>query len=663
MRDTTRQAIRSFVPVAVNRLAAQRAGRLMDEGVIAHPSLNDIGYDSGACWSRELPRTAGRYLHGFLFFADWHHSVLPNSPKAIEFASEIMLSWIEVNSSRPGSSQMAFHDETTAQRSLQMIHFLDHYGSEIPSEDFKVLRTTVHSTAQLLLDSDFYAGKNNHGMFQDIALLRFAAANPDVLFPLGDDFVLHCIHTSVARLYDYFKDCFTWDGVHVENSPSYHFMVSKYVRELLPVFEEYDHEKSTFLERIYVNAERYATHVVLPNGFLPPISDTKVVRVRDTGLKRTFEGPEFKYSITQGVAGIKPKERTLVLSEAGYAIHRTAWGSSDSTFVLFKAGYKSNYHHHADDLSLIFYTAGRLILAEAGPFGYDYSDPLTKYAFSQYAHNTVIVDGRSQSRVDSRPSGVFLENLEADNESVLNVLGVNARDPGAVHKRSLKIMEYTGHTELHVSDYVEHLDDRAHEYEVLWHLGSGVRPVMHQDYVELFLGDHKVVEMSWNCDDQVVARLVRPTEGASPRAYRFPAFGRVESGSVLTVCCSGAGLEMKTVIRCGGFAASDRVSLNYENEQRSSGVNATAPSNTRGVRVSREGTSIVASCLAGKVTDYIAFYLYQGSSIAQRVNYGRDNVSTVFEDLKPGTYRVRSFLKQNSGSDVKVYNSASIDID
>lgn len=663
MRDRTRQAIKSFVPVVRNRSASQRAERLLNEGIIAHPSLGDIEFDSGACWNYDLPRTAGRYIHGFLFFADWHHSVLQSSPQAVVFASSVMLSWARVNATKPGSSQMAFHDETTAQRCLQIVHFLDEYGADISLQDFEALRSVVHYTIELLLEPTFYAGKNNHGMFQDIALLRFAAAGPDVIFPCGEYFMSKCVETSLARLYDYFKDCFTRDGVHVENSPSYHFMVAKYVRELIPVFEEYDQERASVIKQIYANSERYATHIILPNGFLPPISDTKVVRVRDTGLKNTFNGREFQYSITEGKSGSKPNERTLVLPDAGYAIHRSAWGSPEACFVLFKAGYNSNYHHHADDLSLIFYAAGRLLLSEAGAFGYDYKNPYTKYAFSQYAHNTVVVDGRSQSRVDSRPVGVTLKDQGSDSKSVLNVLGVNSRNPGSIHERALRINENADYTELHISDIVGHSDKRSHDYEILWHLGSGVRAVLHHEVAELFLGSQKVLEICWTGKHAVTAELVNSVDSKSPKAHRFPDFGRIENGTVLTISSSGPGLDLHTVIRTGGFSKKYIETTGDGSQSHLKSDVSNPASSARGVHVSRDGSCIVASSIQSKASDYTAFYLYKGSNIIQRVNYKRDNGRTVFRNLAPGVYRVRSFLKRNSDSDAEVFASESIRID
>lgn len=553
MLEQVKDAIDSFVPVVRSSTARPRAQRFLDEGLIVHPTLGEIPYDKGACWWRDIPRTLGRYLHGFLFLADWYESLLLESDAAVAAASDAMATWVAANQAPPGSSEMAFHDETTAQRLLQMCHFMDGWGHRLTPDRATALVDAARTTVGLLLDPQFYAGRNNHGMFQDLALLRYAAAGDTVRSAAQDELAHRCVNTAVERLYSYLTDSFTTDGVHVENSPGYHLMVSKYLRDLLPVFRAADAQKAAVLEGVYRGAERFATHTLLPDGSLPPVGDTRAERVRSTGHRTTFAGPEYGYAVTRGETGVVPAQRTAVFPDAGYAIHRSTWTGPQADYLLFKAAYRSNYHHHADDLSLLFYTAGRLVLAEAGPYGYDYNDPLTRYAFSQYAHNTVVVDGASQARADRKPGGVLLQDLGPGGAVVLDVEGVNARTPGTVHRRRVTVTEGENSNTVEVRDRITHDDDAEHCYEVLWHLGPDVRPVLHGHGAELYVGDRKVLELTWRAPVPTTARLVTPADHATPRAHRFPAFGRREDGTVLAIGVDGHGLELTTTIRSGDF--------------------------------------------------------------------------------------------------------------
>lgn len=557
MLEQVKDIVDTFVPVVRSSTARGRAQRFLDAGVIVHPTLGEVPYDGGACWSRDVPRSMGRYLHGFLFLADWYESLLPESDAAVRAASEAMATWAAVNPAPPGSSDMAFHDETTAQRLLQLCHFLDGYGPEMPPDAVVVLADTARTTAELLFDPAFYAGRNNHGMFQDLALLRYAVAGEAVVGSGRDRMEQRCADTAVGRLFGYFTESFTADGVHVENSPGYHLMVSRYLRDLLPVFGAVDAQRAGVLEEIYRGAERFATHNLMPDGFLPPVGDTKVERVRNTGHRSTFASPEYRYALTQGETGTAPEERSAVFAQAGYAVHRSSWGDRDADYVLFKAAYRSNYHHHADDLSLLVHTAGQLVLSEAGPYGYDYQDPLTQYAFSQYAHSTVVVDGASQPRADPEPGGVALRDLGPGGGVHLDVEGTNARTPGRVHRRRVTVAEGEGYTTVSVRDRLEHLDAESHSYEILWHLGPGVRPLLHGHGAELYVGDRKVLELTWSAPVPVAARIVTPGDRADPRAHRFPAFGSVEDATVLAVSAEGQGLDVTTTVRTGGFRYRD----------------------------------------------------------------------------------------------------------
>lgn len=556
MLEQVKDAVDSFVPVVRSSTARPRAQRFLDDGLIVHPSLGEIPYDKGACWREDVPRSLGRYLHGFLFLADWYESLLPESDAAVAAAADVMTTWVTANPSPPGSSEMAFHDETTAQRLLQMCHILDGWGHRFAPDMVTALVDAVRATVELLLEPRFYAGRNNHGMFQDLALLRYAAAGDTVRGASDDEFAHRCVDTAVERLYSYLTGSFTADGVHVENSPGYHLMVSRYLRDLLPVFHAADAVKAAVLEDIYRGAERFATHMLLPDGFLPPVGDTKAERVRSTGHRTTFAGPEYCYAVTQGETGAVPVERTTVFPDAGYAVHRSDWADPHADYVLFKAAYRSNYHHHADDLSLLFYTAGQLLLAEAGPYGYDYNDRLTRYAFSQYAHNTVVVDGASQARVDQNPGGVFLQDLGPSGAVVLDVEGVNARTPGIAHRRRVTVTE-EGSGTVEVRDHVAHDDDAGHSYEALWHLGPDVRPLLHGHGAELYLGKRKVLELTWRAPVPVTARLITPGDQPGPRAHRFPAFGRRADGMVLAIGAAGHGLELTTTIRSSDFRYRD----------------------------------------------------------------------------------------------------------
>lgn len=571
-----RGVVDPFVPVLGDAAARERAGRFLRERVIAARDFPDTAYDDGGCWAAALPRAHARHLHGMMFLADWHETVLKDgTSEALSDAVGIFLRWTEVVADLADTS-MAHHDETTAQRLLQLCRLLDDHATAVDPEPRERLRDLATSTAELLASDDFYAGSNNHGMFQDLALLRFAAGSEEWL--PRTRLLSRVVEVAVERLLAYFTTAFTADGVHVENSPAYHLMVSRSLRDVIPVVRAVAPDRAGTLEHIYAGAERFAAHSVTPDGTIAPLGDSKVMTVARTGHSTTFTGPAFRFATTG--EGTPPGERTVVFPHGGYAMHRTAWGDPDAYLITFKAGYLAHYHHHCDDLALTVFGRGRWLLSEAGPNGYDYGNPLTKYAYSQHAHNVVVVDGRSLPRVDQEPGGVSLVDRTHEpapaprrglgrlrelvsrprtpqpppvQPPLLRVTGTNDRFASARHERTVTVTEPAGHLHVTVRDVVEHSDGHEHDHEILWHVGPGVAVTLHDGGAELSVGDSTVLALSWAGPGPLDASLVPSRDSGRVQAMRFPRFGRHEPATVIRVASRGSRLAVTTTIRAGDW--------------------------------------------------------------------------------------------------------------
>lgn len=80
------------------------------------------------------------------------------------------------------------------------------------------------------------------------------------------------------------------------------------------------------------------------------------------------------------------------------------------------------------------------MISEAGPNGYNYSDPLTQYAYSSYAHNALIVDGVGLVRTDGQYDKVFIEDYVIADDYA-EVTGINERYEDVTHKRNVSFMK------------------------------------------------------------------------------------------------------------------------------------------------------------------------------------------------------------------------------
>jgi hypothetical protein len=105
-------------------------------------------------------------------------------------------------------------------------------------------------------------------------------------------------------------------------------MVSKYVHGVLEILSKVEHIHADYYRSLLRNAAEYATHALMPNGMYPPISDTTQQVETRAARQNIFESDEFAYAASAGRIGTKPRQRTLVLPDSGYAIYRSSWGKS-----------------------------------------------------------------------------------------------------------------------------------------------------------------------------------------------------------------------------------------------------------------------------------------------------------------------------------------------
>lgn len=537
-----------------NTAARERAKRFLSERIISTTLYPDISLDKSDAWADRDARSHERYLNGFLFFTDWYGTILEDSDTkklACTAASEIIRSWMGANSDHDRCARMAFHDETTAQRLISLLQLDTYMAESLPEESTLVIRPLMDETAALLAEPDFHSAGNNHGMFQDLALLYYSILADWMPWSSRDSYRL----LALSRLKDYFSSCFTSEGVHVENTPQYHVMVSRHLAVVKRIVQASGHTDANYYAGLLTKAETYATHALMPNGLYPPVSDTAQRSVNSRTFLDIFASAEFEYAASAGRSGRRPPERVLILPESGYLVYRSAWGDPNATYAFFSAAYNADYHKHSDDLSLYLRRKGIDLLAESGPYSYDYKDPLSRYAYSQFAHNSLIVDGTSLPRTDSKSDSVKLR-LEARTPEAVVVEGTNARYQDTVHIRRVDIHENAETPKIYVTDTIS--SESEHSYQLLWNLGTEVSAVVHGQGFELFSNGQKVMELTFTAD---VATRVTVTKGRTkprPLGWTFPRFGEAVPSEVISVGFSGTKAEIRTTIRFSDWFYTDR---------------------------------------------------------------------------------------------------------
>lgn len=550
--NSLRSDVFRVLPTGASEAARTRAKLFLEESVVDAGRFGRVEFDEAAFWLDTSDRARGRYFHGLLFIADWFTTIKEDpSGRFGRVALKVVRAWVDMHPTiEPHSDSMAYHDETTAQR-LNMLILLEN-AVEAKADDSTMawIHDLMDQTARILADEDFHSGGNNHGMFQDQALRNYSLIaywQNDLI--REEFFALACV-----RLKAYFDLCFTPEGVHIENSPTYHMIICRSIDEHLNIISKIQHSDAKNLSILLKRAGEYAKHIVMPNGRFPQISDTQQGVLHGQSGK-IFKDSEFDFAVTAGASGVEPLERVLVLPESGYAIYRSAWGDPDASYILFSAAYHADYHKHSDDLSLLIRSRGLELISEAGPYGYNYKDPLTVYGYSQFAHNNVVINGKSIRRTDGNGDSVRFIDGRARADGFI-AKAVTGRLVDVNHTRQVEVLEEHGSPVTEVLDQFESQSNQR--YEMFWNIGPGIEVVAHGQGFELYKAGEKVLDAI--LQSNVSTRLSVHRGEMSPRVlgWRFPEFGKAVPTNVVRVQFTGRRPRVSTVFKLKDFSYTDR---------------------------------------------------------------------------------------------------------
>lgn len=490
-------------------------------------------------WKHEHDRTTGRYFHGLLFMSGWSYYIAKTGNQTdSNRAFEIVTRWHDrFPLDASDNPEMSYHDETTAQRLNIALGLL-------AASDFKAEPNVFEfadETAELLRNNQFHSGLNNHGMFQDMALRNYA-----ILADWADEEDrIRSWEISCRRLKNYFNHAFTHEGVHVENTPTYHLMVSRHLQEHIRILKATRSLEAIDLENLLEKAGRYATNIVLPNGEFPPISDTTIQKLR--GNSGNIFDESFNYAVTMGENGTVPSVTNIVFQDSGYAIYRSDWKDENATFLLLQAAYNDNYHKHSDDLSIIIHAGGRALISEAGPYSYNYKDKFSRYAYSQFSHNNIVVNGISTPRTDKLSDTVRIVESRVD-EFNFDVTASTGRLPGASHSRNVVV---NGPKRNEVVRIVDTLDsDTNNNYDAHWHLPQNLEITIRADGFDAMDNDKIVLKCHIAANAAFSLKIQKASLTPRVTGWYFPKFNtKVPMNTIAVSFEAQKKVEMKTTFQ------------------------------------------------------------------------------------------------------------------
>lgn len=426
-------------------------------------------------WScRQIANRSVRYrLHGLLFldgpFLAWWRGGRDNRYR--DYILAWMKSWLQAHPRVDTHvAGMAFHDDATARRVCRMSLYLYLWGDALEEDVRAQCKVSLREHAALLATDGFYTHGHNHGMYQDIALLAYAALHEDDIRQSAAYVKLAC-----SRTLSYLNAIISPEGVHKEHSPGYHVRIHSDMQFFSDVCRELDGGLSSCLIENASRAARYAASLVQPDGTLPSVGDSARGPLRCP----LWEGNAY-YDAVVHRRGLENLPLDFLYPKSGYAIFRNSWTNApcETTYFMFSAAFHNKKHKHGDDLGFILYHRGDLFV-EAGHRNYLYKEPLTRYAYSGFAHNVLIVDGKDfpvtvgsngwrgacEAEIDTR----VLDAVSTTN--YCRAVGIQGRFEGVVQRRCVEYWKNEGLAR--ISD--ETVAAKSSKLEYLYHVAPGVQ--------------------------------------------------------------------------------------------------------------------------------------------------------------------------------------------
>lgn len=549
----------SIMPMTWNSTSKNKveaADNIIENNIFILSSFRDIYVDIDNEWKTENEsRSLRRWMHTHIFLADFTRAYAETGDeKYFTESFKLLENWFNTFplSKIDTIDPLAYHDEGTSIRLLFWFKYYAQFRELFSEEQKQLIESKIDEAGNLLFQDKFYAGLNNHGMFQDTGLVAYS------LFKFEDFANNEMFDKALNRIENYFKEVFTSEGIHKEHAPSYHVLLIHSLKSIIQSLEkiEYSDERVEFFKGIYKKGEDYTINIITPDFKLPNISDSTVINMSTIGrYKNLFDSEEYKFITTGGKEGVTPSPLIRAYPETGYLIARDKW-EKDAIYFVFLASYHMHYHKHTDDLSFVLYKNGP-IFVDAGPHSYNYKDPMTQYAYSQYAHSTLVVNDKSLPRTDYKFDDVFVKEHKVNNDDqTFSIKAVNQRFENVKHQR--EINGNLNQEKFVIKDTISSTENN--QYQLLFQVNGNLKVIQNGRILSIFKNNAKIAELEFSKIEKMKHTNIKVvTEKNWPQimGYQFPKSETLEPCN--TVVLEGFNnkgqkdIQVETIIRLNDF--------------------------------------------------------------------------------------------------------------
>jgi Heparinase II/III N-terminus/Heparinase II/III-like protein len=395
--------------------------------------------------------------------------------------------WVELTSSWIAHVPVDFLSSDVTGRRIQNWIFAHYYfvtecrAESVTPEFYRKFLTSIHEQASYLRQN--LTPARNHRTLELYTLFLVA-----VVFPELKD-ADHWLQFAIDELLKNAQTDLLDDGVHCELSTDYHHIVLRNFLAVKRLAVMNDVQLPPQLDECIKKALLFSVYAHKPDGTIPSLSDG------DTGcflplLQQGYDlygCEEMLYVASQGITGIPPSNRSKAFPSGGYYILRSGWGEGldtyrDERYLVFDCGdLGAGNHGHLDLLSFEIAAYGQSLVVDPGRYTYDESGETNwrvLFRGTSY-HNTVLVDGKNQTRYEFHKEKFKIKGPQPDYElkafisrpgfDYLHGVAKSHEYP-VVHER--KILFVNGEYWI-ICDVLK--ADDVHNYDLLFHLAASAQ--------------------------------------------------------------------------------------------------------------------------------------------------------------------------------------------
>jgi hypothetical protein len=282
-------------------------------------------------------------------------------PELLRAGIDLALDWVRKypEPRREKKNEFAWYDMAVATRAATLGYLIraGDVAGLFKGQERDLLLAAAIAHAKWLATPANYRRRHNHGLFDDSSLLMLCAQldqlkECEAWRPLARQRFAENLGLMVSA-----------SGVHLEQSPSYHFTVIRLLENRLRVDDDAVTRHTLELMR------DAGPWFVQPDGRLPQLGDT-------------FDAPAPAWA----AAAASKLAGARLFSDAGYYSVKT-----EDAQLLVVGAHHTKTHKHADDLSFVLSEGKRRVFVDSGFFSYNKS-PVVQFLASAPAHNVFLVD-------------------------------------------------------------------------------------------------------------------------------------------------------------------------------------------------------------------------------------------------------------------------------